>query len=63
MEEARTKYRRDVQVKMQTTEEQRKRELMMRRNEQDYKVQKTMEEKFKEQIITKEVNNLKREAR
>lgn len=48
---------------MQTTEEQRKRELMMRRNEQDFKVQKTMEEKFKEQIITKEANNLKREAR
>ena len=61
--EAKQKYRQDVMVNMQHNEADRKNQILQKRNEQDFKVQMTMESKLRNQLISKEQNNLKREDR
>lgn len=50
-------------VKMQQNEEFKKHQMLAKRNEQDYKVAMTMDEKQRQLLLLKEQNNLKREDR
>jgi hypothetical protein len=59
-EQEKNKYREDVLVNMQTIEEQRKKMILDRRNQTDYKVQMTQKQREDELRYRKEMENLKR---
>jgi hypothetical protein len=59
-EQEKNKYREDVLVNMQTIEEQRKKMILERRNQTDYKVQMTQKQREDELRYRKEMENLKR---
>ena len=59
----RNKYREDVRTNMVVIEEQRKKQILDKRHEKDYKVEYTHKHREDEHKLKKELENLKRKDR